>query len=302
MTDPVSGAAIAPSIVSVSSGDGARFDLLCVHCPGPVRQWLYWLPAMGVPARQYLPLAQALAERGVAVALHEWRGIGSSDRRAGYRCDWGYRELLEYDLPAALGEIRTRWPQATYWLGGHSLGGQLAALYAALHPTACAGLVLVASGAPYWRRFRRSWLVGLAYVVAPWLAAAVGHLPGRRIGFGGNEARGVIADWARSGRTGRYAARGMARDLEQRLASLRLPVLALRLRDDWLGPQSSLDFLLGKMPQAHADTEVITAQDLDGAIADHFRWMKTPAPVAARIASWIAAQTTASITVDPHDP
>jgi len=302
MTDLVSGTTIAASIMPVRSGDGARFDVLCVQPPGPVLQCLYWLPAMGVPARQYLPLAQALAERGVAVMLHEWRGIGSSDRRAGRRCDWGYRELLEYDLPAALAGKRARWSQATCWLGGHSLGGQLATLYAALHPDACAGLALVASGAPYWRRFRRGWLIGLAYAVAPWLAAAVGHLPGRRIGFGGNEARGVIADWARSGRSGRYAARGMAADFEQRLASLRLPVLALRLRDDWLGPPSSLDFLLGKMPQAHADTEVITPQDLDGATADHFRWMKTPAPVAARIASWIAAQATTSTTVDPRAP
>jgi len=301
MTDPVSDA-IAPSIVPVSSGDGARFDLLCVHRPGPVRQLLYWLPAMGVPARQYLPLAQALAERGVTVVLHEWRGIGSSDRRAGRHCDWGYRELLEYDLPAALAEVRTRWPQATYWLGGHSLGGQLATLYAALHPSAHAGLVLVASGAPYWRRFPRGWLIGLAYGAAPWLASAVGHLPGRRIGFGGNEARGLIADWARSGRTGRYAARGMAPDMEQRLASLRLPVLALRLRDDWLGPRSSLDFLLGKMPQSHADTDVITPQDLDGATADHFRWMKTPASIATRIASWIAAQDIASVTTNPRAP
>ena len=302
MTDPVSDGANAPSILPVASGDGARFDLLYVHRHGPVRQLLYWLPAMGVRARQYLPLAQALAEYGVTVVLHEWRGIGSSDRRAGRHCNWGYRELLEYDLPAALAEIRSRWPQATYWLGGHSLGGQLATLYAALHPAAYAGLVLVASGAPYWRRFRRGWLIGLAYGVAPWLAAAVGHLPGRRIGFGGNEARGVIADWARSGRTGCYAAHGMAPDLEQRLVSLRQPVLALRLRDDWLGPPSSLDFLLAKMPLAHADIGVITPQDLGGATADHFRWMKTPASIAARIASWIAAQDAASTISSPRAP
>jgi hypothetical protein len=78
-------------------------------------------------------------------------------------------------------------------------------------------------------------------------------------------------------------------------------VLALRLRDDWLGPSSSLEFLLGKMPQVHADTEVITPQDL-GAAADHFRWMKTPGPVAARIASWIAARATASTTADLRAP
>ena len=146
---------------------------------------------------------------------------------------------------------------------------------------------LVASGAPYWRRFRHGWLIGAAYALAPWLAALVGHLPGRRIGFGGNEARGVIADWARSGRSGRYAAAGMKQDFERLLAALQLPVLALRLRQDWLGPPASLAWLLGKLGPGARRVETISRDDLDGAPADHFGWMKTPAPVASRIADWL---------------
>ncbi|MGH8160501.1 MAG: alpha/beta hydrolase family protein [Rhodanobacter sp.] len=277
-------------VIPVSVGDGSRFELLCVHPAGTWRQLLYWLPAMGIPARHYLPLAEALAARGIAVVVHEWRGIGSSNRRAGRRDDWGYRELLTHDLPAARAAVHTRWPQATCWLGGHSLGGQLGAMYASLHPSEPAGLLLVASGAPYWRRFRWGRLIGMACVLAPWLARLFGYLPGRRIGFGGNEARGVVADWARTGRTGRYAAAGMAQNFEQALAALSLPVLALRLNDDWLGPEASLDWLLGKMPRASRRVEVITAQDLDSKVADHFGWMKAPAVVATRIAGWLAAQ------------
>jgi predicted alpha/beta hydrolase len=289
-------APIGQAVIPVSVDDGACFELLCVHPLGTWRQLLYWLPAMGIPARHYLPLAEALAAHGVAVVVHEWRGIGSSNRRAGRHADWGYRELLAHDLPAALATVRTHWPQAACWLGGHSLGGQLGSLYAGLHPSGFAGLVLVASGAPYWRRFRLGGLIGAAYVLAPWLAALVGYLPGRRIGFGGNEARGVIADWARSGRSGRYAAAGMAQDFEQALAALSLPSLALRLQDDWLGPQASLDWLLGKMPRVRAQVEIVTAHDLDGNAADHFGWMKTPEPIAVRIANWIAAQDAVSAT------
>lgn len=245
---------------------------------------------MGMPARHYLPLAEALAAQGVAVVVHEWRGIGSSNRRAGHRCNWGYRELLQDDLPIGMAAVRERWPQATRHIGGHSLGGQLAALYASLHPAEVASLVLVASGAPYWRRFRHGWVIGAAYVLAPLLARLVGHLPGRRIGFGGNEARGVIDDWARSGRSGRYAAAGMAQDFEQQLASLHLPSLALRLRDDWLGPAASLSWLLDKLGPAERTVEVITSRDMDGLPADHFSWMKTPAPIAGRIVDWLAGQ------------
>ena len=284
---------IEPTIIPVSSGDGSCFELLVVAPPRACQQLLYWVPAMGIPARHYLPLAEALAVRGIAVAVHEWRGIGSSNRRAGRGSNWGYRELLQDDFPAGMAALRERWPQAHCWLGGHSLGGQLATLYAGLHPGAFSGLLLVASGAPYWRRFRHPWLVGAAYLMAPLLANLLGYLPGRRIGFGGNEARGVIADWARTGRTGRYAADGMAQEFEQLLGALQVPLLALRLQDDWLGPPASLDWLLRKLGPAERTVEVITPEDLGGLPADHFGWMKTPASIAARIAAWIATQDTA---------
>jgi predicted alpha/beta hydrolase len=289
-------APLEPAVLPLAMADGARAELLCVAPEGEPRCAVYWLPAMGVPARQYLPLATALAAQGVAVALHEWRGIGSSSLRAGRRCNWSYRELLQRDLPTGMAAMRAHWPQARAWIGGHSLGGQLACLHAALHPHEMTGIALVASGAPYWRRFRHGALIGLAYALAPVLAVLRGYLPGRRIGFGGNEARGVISDWARSGRTGRYAAAGMDEDFEQRLAALELPVLAQRLRDDWLGPAASLDWLLGKMPHALRQRELVTPGDLGGGAADHFGWMKTPGPIAARIAEWIAAHDTAFAT------
>jgi predicted alpha/beta hydrolase len=274
----------AARIVRVRAADGTSSELLLVGAPVAGR-WLYWLPAMGVPAKHYLPLAEALAARGIAVALHEWRGIGSSDCRAGWRQDWGYRALLQDDLPAGLAATRAAWPDAKGVLGGHSLGGQLASAFAGRHPAQATGLVLVASGAPYWRNFRHAWPIGAAYVAAPLLAGLFGHFPGRRIGFGGNEARGVIRDWSRSGRTGRYAAAGLG-DLEAGMADFDGPVLALRLHDDWLGPAASLEWLLGKLPRAAVTRDVLTRDDLH-APADHFGWMKSPQPVAARIAGWL---------------
>src|SRR5690606_15566220 len=133
---------------------GAHRWELIARIPAAPRLRVLWLPALGVSARHYLPLAEALAGRGAAVFLHEWRGAGSSNLRAGRDCDWGYRELLAEDIPASVAAMREALPGvATTRLGGHSLGGQLASCSIALQPGYAQGLWLVGSGAPYWRAF-----------------------------------------------------------------------------------------------------------------------------------------------------
>lgn len=264
----------------VTAGDGHAFTLLA-RVPATPRRMLLWLPALGIAAKHYLPVADALAARGVAVFLHEWRGNGSSALRASRTDDWGYRELLGLDIPASAEAMAATVAGVPGTLGGHSLGGQLAACRLALAPDSADALWLAGSGAPYWRAFplrQRAWLP-LVYRFLPWLAARNGVLPGRRVGFGGNEARSLVADWARSGTTGRYAARGVDVDLEAALRRVHVPVRACVFADDWLGPPSSLRFLLSKVPEAPADIVVLDAATL-GTRADHYAWMRAPDAVA----------------------
>jgi len=142
----------------------------------------------------------------------------------------------------------------------------------------------VASGAPYWRAFppRTRWWLPLAYRFLPWLARRLGYLPGRRIGFGGNESRSLIDDWARTALAGRYAATGVQSDLEAGMAQLEIAVHAVVLERDWLAPTSSLRFLLSKLPRSKRLVRVLDANTL-GAKADHFHWMKRPDPVASAL-------------------
>lgn len=264
--------------------DGHSWQL-SARIPERPRRSLLWLPALGVGAKHYLPLAEALARRGIAVFVHEWRGNGSSNLRAGRHHDWGYRELLALDLPASERAIEAALPGVDRVIGGHSLGGQLACCRLALEPGCAQALWLVASGAPYWRAFPppARWWLPLAYRFLPWLANARGALPGHRIGFGGNEARSLIRDWARTAMSGRYAAAGIDDDLEAALSAVRVPVRSVSMHDDWLGPESSLRFLLSKLSGSPVEQITMDAATL-ATKADHFAWMRTPEAVAAFLA------------------
>lgn len=270
----------------LQTADGHRFDLL--HClPTHPRARLLWLPALGVAARHYLPLAQALAADGIAVYLHEWRGNGSSALRPSRSQDWGYRQILEYDLPASQQVLAAHDAQdgALPWIiGGHSLGGQLACLHAGRVPSVFPRLWLVASGTPWWRSFPapRRWSLPLAYRFLAWLAQRTGVLPGRRLGFGGTEARGLIADWSRVGLSSRYAAAGLDEDLDGQLQRVQGHAQAVLMADDWLAPAGSMQALLQKLPQVQATTCTLDAATL-GVCADHFHWMKAPQAVAGAL-------------------
>ena len=266
------------------AGDGHRWILQARVPEAPVAA-LLWLPALGVAARHYLPFAEALAAHGIAVFVHEWRGHGSSSLRAGHDTDWGYRALLLDDLPVSEQAIDAALPEASRILGGHSIGGQLACCRLALAPGSAGRLWLVASGAPYWGAFplRQRWWLPMVYRFLPWLADRCGALPGRRIGFGGQEARGVMRDWARTALSGRYAGAGIVVDLEAGMRRVEGSARAVVFPDDWLAPASSLRFLLAKLPRMSATVQVLDAGAL-GVPADHFSWLRQPQAVARALA------------------
>jgi predicted alpha/beta hydrolase len=269
-----------PQSIPLCSDDGHAWNLIAI-VPERPRAALLWLPALGVAAKHYIPFAEALAARGVAVYLHEWRGNGSSSLRPDKAHDWGYRELLTLDLPRSQDAVLRAQPNVPHWIGGHSLGGQLACCYAALDACGFQQLWLVASGTPHWRTFPAplGWLLPFVYQFLPWLAKWRGRLNGRRLGFGGMESRGLIRDWAKVGLGGRYAAAGMDIDFEEALARLAIPRHCVVFAQDWMAPRESLAALLAKLAPAQSKTIGLNATQL-GTRADHFAWMKQPDSVA----------------------
>lgn len=269
----------------VTAADGAT-SILQVHSPRQPIAWLYWLPALGVGIGPNETFADALAERGIAAALHEWRGLGSSNRRAARACDWGYRELLDLDLPAGLDVATQEFSGLSGWIGGHSLGGQLALIEAARSRRALQGTFLVASGQPYWRRFpgvRKFGVLGFAQCL-PLVTAVAGYFPGVRLGFAGREAARLMCEWSRTCVRGDYRIGDFGTQLDEALAAHRGRVLAIRLSQDTLAPPAAIDRLRELAPNATWDVRDFDAECFSRRRPDHFGWLREPAPVAEAFA------------------
>ncbi|MBL8298992.1 MAG: alpha/beta fold hydrolase [Rhodanobacteraceae bacterium] len=285
-------AADTQDALPVFSGDGHEARLL-LHCGKPHRDLgLLWLPAMGVAARKYRHFAAALAAQGWTVAVHEWRGLGSSNWRAARSCNWGYAELLR-DIAASRHALATALPEQRWVLGGHSLGAQLAALAIARMPSHYAGYALVGGGHPWWRTFP-GWHRAVLLAAIGWfrtVSAICGYFPGERAGFAGREARGVMRDWSASAGDGSYRPAHLDFDAETSLRRVALPALAIRLRSDRYVPPPSLDHLLNKLPLLQLQRTEIKDSEFAGGRAGHFEWLREPGPVVRRTALWLEELT-----------
>lgn len=277
---------MTPETLRVRASDGAEVDATVSPCENRAAPVVLVWPAMGVPARFYGPLAASLVRAGLNAVTVDLRGIGSSSLRPQRGVDFGYREIAELDFPAAIAATRARFPQSPLWLLGHSLGGHLSSMHAARQPETISGVILVASASIHyktWPSNGRWGLLAFSQLFA-FIASLLGYLPGKRLGFGGTEAKTVIHDWARLGRRGVFAPSGSAFDYEAALKTLRLPVLGLSLAGDIYAPRSGLAALLGKMTSARPEHRHLDASDLGGKRLGHFDWVKSPDAIVALIA------------------
>jgi predicted alpha/beta hydrolase len=161
---------------------------------------------------------------------------------------------------------------------GHSLGGQAALLHLATGKSTVDGLVLVATGLPYFRAYPGKLRVRVLRLTQGVTATAALLRVWPGWGFGGRQARGVIRDWGYTARHGRYP-RLAGRDVEAALRSVRTPVLAINVEGDTFTPVGTTGHLVAKLTAAPVIREVHPG-------GDHFKWVRASAAIAARIAAF----------------
>ncbi len=271
--------------IAITAQDGAVSKITVFTADGaPSAPVLVCMPALGVAAKFYEPLAPPILQEGWRFVTADLRGNGLSAVRVKRGVSFGYREMVTFDWPAVVEKAKELFPGAPIYLLGHSLGGQLSALYLAANPGAASGLILVAAPSVHWRAwdFPLSLCVLAGTQAACALAKALGYFPGRRIGFGGTEARGVICDWARQARTGRYEPAGSSLGYERLLGEMEIPVLAISFEGDFLSPERAVASLLTKMQRAQVTHVHLAGEDLD-----HFRWVKRADSIVEKIREWL---------------
>lgn len=281
-----------PELLECEGPDGHRWNLRLWR---PEREsiGLTWLPALGVPAAKYDGFAAALRGRGIGVAIHEWRGTAGSSLRPSRRNDWGYSELIDQDIPTTIAAAKQAMPQQRWVLGGHSLGGQLAALSLAMQPAQAQALLLIATGVPAAGYFPGLQALGVrlfAHALGP-LTRLWGSFPGNRLNWAGHEAGQVMRDWAGTVRSGEYRQLAALPEIDAKLRALSQAALGLRFNEDWLVPAPSLSDLLGRIGEGRHEAHCFDQAAL-GVRADHFRWMKQPQAVVDATVAWLERQRT----------
>lgn len=175
-------------------------------------------------------LSSELVARGFRTIAFDFRGHGDSALPVGGG-DWGYDDLVRHDLPAVLECARARASDKPLVVLGHSLGGHAAiAAQATGHLSADA---IVAIGANVWlrelERSRVRWGVKVAIARAALaLSPHVGRFPGRRLGFGSDDAGDRYLrelSWAAAG--GEWRSADGQDDYWQALRRVTVPVAAV---------------------------------------------------------------------------
>ncbi|MCA9627273.1 MAG: alpha/beta fold hydrolase, partial [Myxococcales bacterium] len=270
-----------------AGGEGAPASAVGADEEQTCRASLLLLPALGIRASLYDKLGAQLAQAGIATCVMEQRGHGRSPLSPERGDDFGLDDILEYDVPVLLDWLEAQRPGVPLVLAGHSLGGHLATIACGRHPDRVSAVLHLACAFPHFRDYplRTAARVLLLTTIVPPLTRLRGHYPGKRFGFGGDEARTLMTQWSQWARSGKFGV-GRVRHPEEMTARFRGPVLSLAFeRDDMVSPQA-IGRARSPFSGARVTRRVLGAAE-QGEFLGHPAWAKQPDGVVAAASAWV---------------
>lgn len=246
-------------------------------------------PAMGVRGSYYEVLGKEIAAVGIDVVITDLRGIGNSSVRPSKKVDFGYHEMLELDYKNIFENVKSNFPNKKIFALGHSLGGQLASLFSAKNPNSFDGLILIACCSVYYKGWGIKQLPILFMTqFFYFVSVLLGYFPGKKIGFGGLEAKTIMRDWSSQARTGKYKVKNDDFDFESALKKVNIPILIISFQADTFAPRKAVEHLISKFDdQAKKEYIYLKNDDPRNEKFGHFDWTKKPKKIIDVIEKWI---------------
>jgi len=181
-------------------------------------------------------LADAYAALGFRTIAFDFRGHSGSAMRADE--EWGYDDLVRFDLPAVVDCARARSEGRPVIVVGHSLGAHVALAAQGTRRIDVDGIVAVA-GNVWLREFETSRVRAVAKLALMTalrgVARRIGRFPARTIRFGNNDASArFIEDLARTTLHHAWTSADGRDDYLAALANVQIPVCAVASDGDRL--------------------------------------------------------------------
>lgn len=275
--------------IKISFPDGATTEASLFRAsPKKEKAIIVGFPAMGVRAAYYEPFAKALSERGISCIFSDLRGLGTSSVRASRKSDFGYTQLLQ-DYDTIIQYVSSRFSNRPLFLLGHSLGGQVGSLYLSRYNNSIKGFIQIACCSVYYKGWKGNGQYRVLFFtqLANLIGQTLGYFPGHKLGFGGREARTVIKDWSKQGRSGNYILTEDDFDYESALLQIQIPLLSISIDRDWNAPQKAVEHLLQKFQAATIERQHVNGKEIGLEKLNHFNWAKTPDHFVKTIETWM---------------
>ncbi|MGC6415723.1 MAG: alpha/beta fold hydrolase [Bradymonadia bacterium] len=231
--------------ITTSTRDGLKLRIKHIHVPATEAcGTLILTHAMMVDSRTFYRRGRGMAEFFATLGWHVFtfdfrgrRGVGPTPVEGGA---WGYDDLVEQDLPAALDCIVEQDTPRPLVLGGHSLGGHasIASAGAGLLPDDIDAFLLLSTNIwrpslepKWWRRIQKA----LNSRLFDLITSVFGYFPSRRLRFGPcDEAHAYVQDLRRLWVTDRWCSRDGKTDYTEGARRLQTPILSVIGRGDRL--------------------------------------------------------------------
>ncbi|MBF5006104.1 alpha/beta hydrolase family protein [Diaphorobacter caeni] len=278
MTATLPSAQLPPQAVEITCEDG---QVLSGHFIAPSSQVDAQLPvliapATGVKQHFYLRFARWLAERGHAVLLFDYRGVGLSLQGPLTQCKATLSEWGQQDQVAALNWLLQRTGAEQLILVGNSAGAQMLGLLP--NHARIARVVGISSSSGWFGGMPLGFSIkarfGLSCIV-PLGVRLLGYSPTSALGLGENLPAKVGLQWGEWCAAGGYATNAVKQRPEQDFhAQVSMPITILYASDDSIATHATVKDLLRTFPAAPGQSIQIRPQDHGLKDLGHLNWFR----------------------------